>query len=120
MGARPHLEVWPVNQDWQDGRLRRCLGVKEAAEALAETAQIAGSEPHAIWVGIWNRAVRRRDREGFVAELRSGPLEQPGHLDRRKRRRWKLITTQTLEWISARPAGPAQVASDTPHPAAFL
>ena len=107
-----HLEVRPIPQDGQDGRLGRGLRIQEATEALAVAAQVARPHANAVGVRVGDRAVGSGHREGLVAQLRSGLLETPGALDRRHRGRWKLVAARPLEGVPSSAQRAAQVASD--------
>src|SRR5205807_868957 len=84
MGAQ--LEAGLAQRDRDHGDVRAALGVRLAAEALAEAAVLAGAELRAVRIGIGTRRIRRWPRERVIAELARGVGEHLARQDRRKRR----------------------------------
>src|SRR5262249_43430523 len=91
--------------------VRRCLGVRFAAKARAETAVLAGADLDALGVYVRRAGIARRQRERVIAEFVRGLLEQLAGVALLERLVGVFAAAHALERIAARHEDATQIAS---------
>ncbi len=115
LGAQLEFRILPQRRQHADERAR--LGVGFAAEIFAMAAILAAADRQSLGIDIGVARIRRRRREGMIAEtLRRLAEDQPG-LRHDQRLVVILVLARALERVAARDRLAAQVAglAEVPH-----